>query len=133
MLGIGSSSASRCLAISRYIVSVQQPLEDFFLSDAALHFLQSAAFLELGVNLAWIRPLLFSLLRNAIVQIFFRGRQTFLLRNRLDHQIAADLPLSHRPELASELLTLVFRNLVRLGVVLHELLDPAFRHVESVR
>src|SRR3954463_15769247 len=129
---MGSSSSSCRLGIGRYIVSAQQPLEDLFFSDAALHFLQPAALLELGVDLAGVRSSFFSLLRYAVIKVLFGRGQTFLFRNRFDHQVPADLTFRHRPELPTELLTLVFGYLIGLGVVLNELLDPAFGNIERV-
>src|SRR5882762_1477592 len=113
-------------------MSVQQPLEDLVLGDAALHFLQPPALFQLSVDLSRIRTALLGLFGDAIVKVLFRRGQAFLLRDRLDHQVPPDLALRHRAEFAGELLALIFRNLVGLGVVLHELLDPALWYVEGI-
>src|SRR5215210_5826819 len=125
------SSLSR-LGISQYIVFVQQPLEHLVLGDAAFHLLQPPTLFQLCVDLARVRSSLLGLLRNAIVEILLGSGKTFLLGDRLDDEVAPDLPLGHLSELARELLALVGGNLVRFRVILNELLHPAFGNVEGV-
>src|SRR5207253_9360164 len=127
-----SSSSSRRLGISRNIVSVKQPLEDLVFSNAALHFLQPAALLELRVKLAWIHPALFGLFCDSVIKVLFGGGQAFVLGDCLDHQIAPNLALGEASELTREFVPLVLRYLIRFRVVLDELLNPAFRDVERV-
>src|SRR5688500_18244890 len=131
IVGIGSSSSSR-LGIWQNVIPFQQPLEDVVFGDAALHRLQAPALLELGVDLSRVHLALGRLLGDPVVEILLRGSETLFFRNRLDDEIAADLPLRHRTEFSGELLPLRLRNLVGLGVVLYELLYPALWNVERV-
>src|SRR5687767_12384987 len=131
MVGIGSSSSCR-LGISQYVVPVQQPPEDIVLSNTALHLLETAAFLQLCVNLPRVHAALRRLLSDPVIEILLGGGEPLLLRYGFDHQVATDLPLRHRAKLSGELITLRLGNLIRFSVILDELLHPALRNVERV-
>src|SRR5438552_5171710 len=92
MVGIGSSSSVR-LGIGVYFVPLEQPAEHLVFGDAALDLLDPPRLLQRRVQLTRTGLPSLSLLRDPFVDVLLRRRQTFLLRNGVDHQIAPDLLL----------------------------------------
>src|SRR5665647_1799211 len=94
-----------------YQVLLTQPGEHLVLGDAPFELIESPGLLQRRVDLSRLRAALLCHVRHPLVDIGFGRRESLACGDRLDHEIATNLPHGHGTKLGAELLPLLFRNL----------------------